>query len=151
MRQSRYTSGNGGITALRICVFSSLLSKTFVFYTSASTSPGSVTTPYFLAEILCSTNTAAVRITAATGSVTNVSESIEGNNPVAAGYKIMHGTEDVTDNYTITTVAGKLTINPKDVTITAANTRAIAETIKAGIETVLGCFCTFGGSSETGG
>ena len=46
----------------------------------------------------------------ATGSVTDVKGTAEGNNPVAAGYRIMHGDEDVTDNYAITTVAGTLTI-----------------------------------------
>ena len=56
-------------------------------------------------------------VATATGSVTNVSETATGNNPIAAGYKIMHGEEDVTANYTITPVAGTLTINPKDVTV----------------------------------
>ncbi len=58
-------------------------------------------------------------VATATGSVTNVSDTQEGNNPIATGYKIMHGEEDVTANYTITTVAGKLTINPRAVTVTA--------------------------------
>ncbi len=55
----------------------------------------------------------------ATGSVTNVADTANGNNPIAAGYKIMHGNEDVTANYAITAVAGTLTINPKAVTVTA--------------------------------
>ncbi|MBQ6362786.1 MAG: hypothetical protein IJI62_02155, partial [Lachnospiraceae bacterium] len=55
----------------------------------------------------------------AAGSVTNVSDTAEGNNPVADGYKIMHGTTDVTGNYAITAVAGKLTITPVELTITA--------------------------------
>ncbi len=55
----------------------------------------------------------------AAGSVTDVADTAEGNNPVAEGYRIMHGTEDVTANYTITPVAGTLTINPKAVTVTA--------------------------------
>ena len=55
----------------------------------------------------------------ATGSVTNVADTADGNNPIAEGYKIMHGNEDVTANYKITPVAGKLTINPKAVTVTA--------------------------------
>ncbi len=55
----------------------------------------------------------------ANGSVTNVADTVTGNNPVASGYKIMHGDKDVTENYAITTVAGTLTINPKAVTITA--------------------------------
>ena len=55
----------------------------------------------------------------ATGSVTNVADNAEGNNPIADGYKIMHGTQDVSANYVITAVAGKLTINPKAVTVTA--------------------------------
>ena len=57
----------------------------------------------------------------ATGSVTNVADTEEGNNPIKTGYKIMHGTEDVTDNYVITTVDGTLTIKPAEVTITAAS------------------------------
>ena len=60
-------------------------------------------------------------VATATGSVTNVSDTAEGNNTVADGYKIMHGNEDVTDNYNITAVAGTLTINPKALTITAAD------------------------------
>ena len=55
----------------------------------------------------------------ATGSVTNVSDTADGNNPVATGYKVMHGTTDVTENYAITAVAGKLTITPVELTITA--------------------------------
>ena len=58
-------------------------------------------------------------VATATGSVTNVADTVTGNNPVASGYKIMHGDKDVTENYAITTVAGTLTINPKAVTITA--------------------------------
>ncbi len=58
-------------------------------------------------------------VATATGSVTNVADTATGNNPVAAGYKIMHGTEDVTEKYEITTVAGTLTINPASVTLTA--------------------------------
>ena len=58
-------------------------------------------------------------VATATGSATNVADTEEGNNPIAAGYKIMHGDEDVTANYVITPVAGTLTINPKEVTITA--------------------------------
>ena len=58
-------------------------------------------------------------VATATGSVTNVADTEDGNNPVADGYKVMHGTEDVTANYAITTVAGKLTIKPKAVTVTA--------------------------------
>ncbi|MBQ9643836.1 MAG: Ig-like domain-containing protein, partial [Lachnospiraceae bacterium] len=55
----------------------------------------------------------------ASGSVTNVSDTADGNNPVKAGYKVMHGEVDVTANYVITTEAGKLTITPAAVTITA--------------------------------
>ena len=58
-------------------------------------------------------------VATATGSVTNVADTATGNNPIAAGYKIMHGEEDVTANYVITTEAGTLTINPKAVTVTA--------------------------------
>ena len=55
-------------------------------------------------------------VAVATGSVTNVSDS--GPNPIAKGYKIMHGEEDVTANYTITAVAGRLTITARPVTFT---------------------------------
>ena len=49
----------------------------------------------------------------ATGSVTNVSETSNGNNPIASGYKVTHGNRDVTENYSITPVAGTLTIIPR--------------------------------------
>ena len=55
----------------------------------------------------------------AEGSVTNVADTAEGNNPVAAGYKIMRGTTDVTDQYAITALPGTLTITPAALTITA--------------------------------
>ena len=55
----------------------------------------------------------------AIGSVRNVADTAEGNNPVAEGYKVMNGTEDVTANYAITAVAGKLSITPIDAKITA--------------------------------
>ena len=58
-------------------------------------------------------------VATATGSVTNVADTAEGNNPIVEGYQIMHGEEDVSANYKITPVAGKLTINPKAVTVTA--------------------------------
>jgi hypothetical protein len=51
--------------------------------------------------------------------VTNVSETAPGNNPIAPGYVIMHGTEDVTANYTITAEAGTLTVTPAPLTIAA--------------------------------
>ena len=54
----------------------------------------------------------------ATGSITYVRENADGNNLVAEGYKIMHGDEDVTDNYVITPEDGTLTINPVTLTIT---------------------------------
>lgn len=57
----------------------------------------------------------------AEGSVTNVADTGNGNNPVAAGYKIMHGEEDVSDSYVITTVNGTLTIDPRPVTVTASS------------------------------
>ncbi|MBP5647122.1 MAG: hypothetical protein J6X21_06960, partial [Bacteroidaceae bacterium] len=52
-------------------------------------------------------------VATATGRVTNVADTQDGNNPIASGYKVMHGEEDVTANYAITAVAGKLTITPK--------------------------------------
>ena len=52
-------------------------------------------------------------VAAATGCATNVSDTVAGNNRVAAGYKVMHGEEDVTANYAITPVAGTLTIAPR--------------------------------------
>ena len=57
----------------------------------------------------------------ATGSVTNVADTADNNNPVKAGYKIMHGEEDVTANYAITAEAGTLTINPKTVTLVSGS------------------------------
>ena len=59
----------------------------------------------------------------ATGSVTNVSDTATGNNPVSPGYKVMHGAEDVTANYVITPVAGTLSILPR-----AANFAGQSET-----------------------
>ena len=58
-------------------------------------------------------------VATATGSVTNVADTANGNNPVAAGYKIMHGEEDVTENYVITVENGTLTINKRSVTLTS--------------------------------
>ncbi len=58
-------------------------------------------------------------VASANGSVTNVGDTAADNNPVAAGYKIMHGSEDVTGSYVITTKPGTLTITPKAVTVTA--------------------------------
>ncbi len=55
----------------------------------------------------------------ATGDVVSVTDSVPGNNPVAAGYKILHGNTDVTANYDVTAVAGTLTVTPKDVTVKA--------------------------------
>ena len=56
-------------------------------------------------------------VATATGSVTNVSDTATGNNPIAEGYKIMHGDVDVTANYTITAVNGTLTIKPASATV----------------------------------
>ena len=61
----------------------------------------------------------------ATGSATNVADTETGNNPVKAGYKIMHGNEDVTANYVITTAAGTLTINPVSIVITADSDKKV--------------------------
>lgn len=61
-----------------------------------------------------------VLVAQATGSVTNVADSTTGNNPVAEGYRVMNGTEDVTDKYEITAEAGTLTINKRAVTLTSA-------------------------------
>ena len=58
-------------------------------------------------------------VASASGSITAVSENKEGNNPVLAGYKIMHGDEDVTASYVITIVSGTLKISKKELTITA--------------------------------
>ena len=54
----------------------------------------------------------------AEGSVKDVKDTADGNNPVKAGYTVKHGTEDVTENYIITPVAGKLTITPKPASVT---------------------------------
>ena len=60
-------------------------------------------------------------VAAAAGEVRNVADTKEGNNPVAEGYRIMHGDEDVTDNYVITVANGTLTVKPAAVTITAGS------------------------------
>ena len=62
-----------------------------------------------------------VLVAKASGSVTSVADSAAGNNPVAAGYKIMHGDTDVTGNYVITAVAGTLTVKQREVKVTARN------------------------------
>ena len=59
-------------------------------------------------------------VATATGSVTNVADTKAGNNPIADGYKVMHGDTDVTTNYAITPVAGKLTVTKADATIKIA-------------------------------
>jgi hypothetical protein len=56
----------------------------------------------------------------ATGSVTNVADTQADNNPVASGYKVMHGDEDVTASYVITAVAGTLTITEAPASIAFA-------------------------------
>ncbi|MBR4606142.1 MAG: LysM peptidoglycan-binding domain-containing protein, partial [Lachnospiraceae bacterium] len=58
-------------------------------------------------------------VATATGSVTNVVDTTVGNNPVATGYKVMHGTEDVTASYVITAQAGTLTVNPRLISVVA--------------------------------
>ena len=60
----------------------------------------------------------------ATGSVKNISDTAGGNNPIAEGYKIMHGDKDVTENYVITAVNGTLTVNPAKVTVTITGNSA---------------------------
>ncbi|MGI6672342.1 MAG: DUF7507 domain-containing protein [Christensenellales bacterium] len=60
-------------------------------------------------------------VATATGSVTNVSDTAEGNNPIADGYKVMRGETDVTCRYKITPVRGTLTVNPKAVTISTGS------------------------------
>jgi VCBS repeat-containing protein len=56
----------------------------------------------------------------ADGTVTNVKDTAEGNNPVKS-YKIMHDDEDVTENYAVTAAPGTLTIQPAPVQIKAAS------------------------------
>ena len=56
-------------------------------------------------------------VATATGSVTNVADTAAGNNPIAEGYRIMHGEEDVTKNYVITAEAGTLTVSKAAVTV----------------------------------
>ena len=57
----------------------------------------------------------------AAGSATNVADTAEGNNRIAEDYKVMHGEMDVTANYVITPIAGKLTITPRNITLTSAD------------------------------
>ncbi|MEG1545593.1 MAG: hypothetical protein RR382_13915, partial [Tannerellaceae bacterium] len=54
----------------------------------------------------------------ATGSITEVADNEQDNNRVGE-VKVMHGTDDVTSNYAIQTVAGTLTINPRELTVKA--------------------------------
>ena len=65
----------------------------------------------------------------ATGSVTNVWDTADDNNPVAAGYKIMNGqgenAKDVSGKYSIDAKAGKLTIEPRPVTIKATDNSVV--------------------------
>ncbi|QTE69329.1 hypothetical protein JNO48_05365 [Clostridiales bacterium] len=68
-------------------------------------------------------------VATATGSATNVADTAEGNNPIAAGYKIMHGDTDVTENYVITTEAGTLTINPVEIELTADSATKECDTV----------------------
>ena len=51
-------------------------------------------------------------VAVASGVVTYVGDTEEGNNMIEDGYKVMHGDKDVTSNYVITAVAGTLTITP---------------------------------------
>ena len=62
-------------------------------------------------------------IASASGRVVNVSDSAEGNNPVAEGWRIVHGPDqtDVTENYAVTVKAGTLTIKPRKVKVTAGS------------------------------
>ena len=71
-------------------------------------------------------------VAAATGKVINVADTAEGNNPVAAGFKVMRGDTDVTENYVITPVAGTLTINKANAAAAtvAANNRTYDGTEK---------------------
>ncbi|MEQ2679796.1 InlB B-repeat-containing protein, partial [Enterocloster citroniae] len=57
----------------------------------------------------------------AAGSVTNVLDTVSGNNVVQNGYKIMNGNVNVSRNYKITPQNGTLSVIPKEVTITAAS------------------------------
>ena len=61
-------------------------------------------------------------IAEASGSVTDTADTAEGNNPIASGYKVMNGEEDVTENYVITPVAGTLAITENDAEITVTTT-----------------------------
>ena len=54
----------------------------------------------------------------AEGSVKDVKDTADGNNPVKSGYTVKHGGEDVTENYIITPVAGTLSITPKSASVT---------------------------------
>ena len=56
----------------------------------------------------------------ADGSATNVADTASGNNPVAS-YQIMRGDKDVTEEYTVTTIDGTLTITPRTITLRSAS------------------------------
>ena len=68
-----------------------------------------------------------ILVATATGSVTNVADTATGNNPIAAGYKVMHGDVDVSDNYVITANAGTLTITAKSLTSDGISVESIAD------------------------
>ena len=55
-------------------------------------------------------------VASANGSATDVADTVSGNNPVAEGYKVMHGEQDVTASYDITPIAGTLAITKRPVT-----------------------------------
>ena len=54
----------------------------------------------------------------AEGSVKDVRDTAAGNNTVKASYTVKHGVEDVTENYVVTCIAGKLEITPKPASVT---------------------------------
>ena len=59
-------------------------------------------------------------VASATGSVTNVSDTVNGNNPLADEIKIMRGEKDVTQSYSIWyKLPGTLTITPAKATVKA--------------------------------
>ena len=68
-----------------------------------------------------------ILVATATGSVTNVADTATSNNPIASGYKVMHGEMDVSDNYVITPQAGTLTITARPITSNDISVESIAD------------------------
>ena len=75
-------------------------------------------------EYTLSSGTLAEGDTLVIGAVTG-EQTAAGSSAVSAVFTVKHGETDVTANYTITVVAGKLTVKPRPITITAGSASKI--------------------------